>query len=84
MTHLDTDVRRGHCYVRTDDRVVASLIDLGGSCAIETDGPIGLTEAALLGRALMSWSAWRRHITPTLDHYDTPTPPTTARREDER
>lgn len=70
MAELNTDVRRGHCYVRSDEgRTVAQLVDMGGSCAVMTEGDLTADEARLLGHALITWSAWRRRIIPTIDHW---------------
>lgn len=67
---LSCDVRRGHAYVKAHNgRIVAQLADLGGACAVMTEGDMTPDEARLLGHALISWSAWRRNITPTIDHY---------------
>jgi len=70
MTDLNYDVRRGHAYVKADSgRTVAQLVDMGGACAVVTEGDMTPDEARLLGHALISWSAWRRRVTPTVDHY---------------
>lgn len=70
MSELNYDTRRGHCYVRADNgRVIASLTDMGGACAVTADGDMSPAEATLLGHALISWSAWRRRVIPEIDHY---------------
>lgn len=70
MSTLDYDTRRGHCYVRGDNgRTIASLTDMGGACAVMTEGDLTAEEATLLGHALISWSAWRRRVIPAVDHY---------------
>jgi hypothetical protein len=68
---ISYDVRRGHAYVRSDDsgRIVATLVDMGGACAVMTEGDMSANEARQLGIALISWSAWRRGVTQTNDHY---------------
>jgi len=80
MTEVDYDVRRGHAYVKADNgRTIAQLVDMGGACAVMTEGDLTPDEARVLGHALISWSAWRRQVIPSVDHYaityaTTPTP----------
>ena len=78
MSALDFDLRRSHCYVRGDNgRVLASLTDMGGSCAVQAEGDLNVEEAKMLGHALIAWSAYRRKVIPEIDHYQktaTPTP----------
>lgn len=70
MTALAFDVRRSEAMVRSDDgRVVAHLHDMGGSCGVYTEGALAPDEATKLGHALIAWSAWRRRVIPTIDHF---------------
>lgn len=83
MAEMSTDVRRGHCYVKSDEGyTIAQLVDLGGRCAIQTEGDLNPEEARLLGHALITWSAWRRHVIPRIDHWTNP--PTTETNEGAR
>lgn len=71
MVSPEYDVRRGHAVIRSEDGTTAAeLIDLGGLAAIDCpNGALNPDTARALGHALISWSAWKRHITFTVDHY---------------
>lgn len=71
MITPEYDVRRGHAIVRDEDGTVAAeLVNLDSQVGIDLpNGTLTPDTARALGHALVSWSAWKRHITPTIDHY---------------
>lgn len=67
----DYDVRRGHAIIRSDDGTTAAIV-VSSDHSLAIDLPNGFLnpdEARALGTALISWAAWKRDLTPTVDHY---------------
>ena len=69
---LRFDGDRAHIYVEDESgRETCAVLDMGAYACIDAETTHELTpeQARLLGHALISWSAWKRRIIPTIDHY---------------
>lgn len=70
---LRFDGSRAHIYVEDESgRETCAVLDMGAYACIRTEATHELTpeQATLLGSALITWSAWKRRIIPTITHYD--------------
>lgn len=70
---LRFDGSRAHIYVEDESgRESLAVLDMGAYASISAEVGHELTPAQArdLGRALITWSAWKRRIIPTITHYD--------------